>query len=171
MNAAVPSTTRLAPAASARADRRDRAQAAAELDRHLELRGDPLDVVQVDRLALARAVEVDDVQEARARLHERARGLERVVGVDGLLVEVALAQPHRLAVADVHRRQEDHLPAARAPTKFFSSRSPSGPDFSGCDWSPYTGARSTTLTNSVPYSAVPSTASASAGRGANELAW
>ena len=56
-------------------------------------------------------------------------------------------------------------------TKFFSSRRPSGPDFSGCDWSPYTGARSTTLTNSLPYSAVPSTASGSAGRGANELAW
>ena len=91
-----------------------------------------------DRLALARAVEVHDVQEARARLHERAGRLERVVGVDGLLVEVALAQPHRLAVADVHRREQDHRGAAS--TKFFSSRSPSGPDFSGCDWSPYTGA-------------------------------
>ena len=103
--------------------------------------------MQVGRLALARAVEVDDVQEARARLDERARGLERVVGVDRLVVEVPLAQPHRLAVADVHRRQENH-PASE--TKFFSSRRPSGPDFSGCDWSPYTGARSTTLTNSLP---------------------
>ena len=45
------------------------------------------------------------------------------------------------------------------------------PDFSGWDWSPYTGPRSTTLTNSLPYSAVPSTASGSSGRGANELAW
>ena len=125
-------------------------------------------MLQVGRLALARPVEVHNVQEARPRLHERAGGLQRVVRVDGLLVEVPLAQPHGLAVADVHGRQENH-PASE--TKFFRSRSPSGPDFSGCDCSPYTGARSTTLTNSLPYSAVPSTASGSVGRGANELAW
>ena len=52
------------------------------------------------------------MQEARARLHERARGLERVVGVDGLLVEVALAQAHGLAVADVHRRAGGSCAAA-----------------------------------------------------------
>ena len=128
------------------ADRGDRAQAAAELHGHRQLARDALHVLEVGGLARACAVEVDHVQEARARLHERARGLERIVGVDGLLVEVTLAQPHGLAVADVDRRQEDHWSA----TKFLSSRSPSGPDFSGCDCSPYTGGCSTTLTNSPP---------------------
>ena len=46
----------------------DRAQAAAVLDRHAELAGDALEVVEVLRRARARAVEVDDVQVARARL-------------------------------------------------------------------------------------------------------
>ena len=155
MKAAVPSTTRAAPAASARRIDAIERRPPPNSTGTSSSRGDPLDVVQVGRLALARAVEVDHVQEARARLDERARGLERVVGVDGLVVEVALAQPDGLAVADVHRRQEDH--ARRARTKFFSRRSPSGPDFSGWDCSPYTGGRSTTLTNSLPYSAVPST--------------
>ena len=104
MNAAVPSTTRSAPGLERAPDRGDRAQAAAQLHGHLELARDPLHVVQVDRLALAGAVEVDHVQEARAGLDEGARGLERVVRVDGLLVEVALAQADGLAVADVHRR-------------------------------------------------------------------
>jgi hypothetical protein len=90
--------------------------------------------MQVDGLALARAVEIHEMQEARARVNERARGLQRVVGVDRLLVEVALAEPHRLPVADVHRREQDHRGAS--DTKFFNSRSPSGPDFSGCDWRP-----------------------------------
>ena len=115
---------------------------------HVQRITSELDVVQVHGLALARAVEVHQVEEARARLHERAGGLQRIVGVDGLLVEAALAQPHRPAVADVHRREQDHR--AASDTKFFSSRSPSGPDFSGCDCSPYTGDLSTTLTNSVP---------------------
>ena len=113
-------------------DRRERAQAAAQLDRHGQLARDPLDVVEVDRLALAGAVEIDHVQEARARLDERARRLERVVGVDRLLVEVALAQPDRLAVADVDRGQQDHAATrAQARTKLPSSASPCGPDFSG----------------------------------------
>ena len=74
-------------------------------------------VVEVGGLALAGAVEVHHVQVARARLHERARGLQRVVRVHGLLVEVALAQPHGLAVADVHRRQQDHAGTAQSAAK------------------------------------------------------
>ena len=50
------------------------------------------------------------MQEARAGLHERARGLERVLRVDGLVGEVALAQADGPPVADVHGRQEDHRP-------------------------------------------------------------
>ena len=135
VNAAVPSTTRAAPAFSARRIEAIERRPPPSSTGTVQLAGDALDVVEVDRLALARAVEVDDVQEARSGLDERAGGLERVVGVDRLVVEVALAQPHGLAVADVHRRQQDH--AARAqPTKFASRRSPSGPDFSGWDCSP-----------------------------------
>ncbi len=52
-----------------------------------------------------------------------------------------------------------------------SSASPYGPDFSGWNCTPYTRPCATALTNSLPYSAVPSTSSWSAGRGANELAW
>ena len=73
------------------ADGRDRAQAATKLERHVELAGDPLDMVQVDRLALAGPVEIDYMQETRSRLDERARRLERIVGVDGLLVKATLA--------------------------------------------------------------------------------
>ena len=91
-------------------------------------------MVEVDGLSLARPVQVHHVQEAGARLHERAGGLERVFRVDGLVLEPALAQPDRLAVADVHRGQEDHAPQAR--TKFRSSARPSGPDFSGWNWTP-----------------------------------
>jgi hypothetical protein len=47
-------------------------------------------VLEVLRLAALGAVEVDDVQEARARLDPRLRGLERVVVVDRRGVEVAL---------------------------------------------------------------------------------
>ena len=60
------------------------------------------------------------MQEARALLDPGARRLQRRVAVDGLLGEVALAQPHRLAVEDVDRRVEDH---ARAPTGRRSPRS------------------------------------------------
>ena len=81
----------------------DRAQAAAVLDRDAGSGDDPSQVVERARLARARAVEVDDVEVARARLDPRARGLERVVVVDGLLVEVALASrtacPSRMSIA------------------------------------------------------------------------
>ena len=67
------------------------------------------------RRAGAGAVEVDDVQEARAGLHPRLRRLDRVVLVDRLLGEVALDEPDRLALGDVDRGIEDHaLPRRRA---------------------------------------------------------
>ena len=110
------------------------------------------------------------MQEARAGLHERAGGLERVVRVDGLVVEVALAQPHGLAVADVHRRQEDHAARGASETKFSSSRRPSGPDFSGWNCSAVDAApappRSRTRCRTRRCRA---RRPARAGRGANEL--
>src|SRR3712207_8535844 len=65
------------------------------------------------------------------------RSIERVLRVDGLLVEVAPAQPDGPPAADVDRRQEDHAAAGTAArTKFPSSASPCGPDFSGWNCTP-----------------------------------
>ena len=147
----MPSTTRAAPAASAaRTDASERSpppyctgtsSSRVIRSRWPRLRG----------LAGPRAVEVDHVQEARARLDERARRLERSVGVHGLVVEVPLPQAHRPAVANVHRGQQDHAATGtQLRTKFPSSLSPSGPDFSGWNCTPYSGGRATALTNSLP---------------------
>ena len=68
--------TRSAPGAQRVADGRQRAQAAAVLDRDAQLALDALEVVQAAGRAVARAVEVDDVQEARAGVHPGTRGLQ-----------------------------------------------------------------------------------------------
>ena len=68
------------------------------------------------RLAVLGAVEVDDVQVARARVDPALRGLERVVVVGRGVLEAALDEPHRAAADDVDRRVEDHAatPTARS---------------------------------------------------------
>src|SRR4051794_21781481 len=130
------------------------AEAAAVLHRDLELLRDPLEVPQVHRPALARAIQVHHVELSGSVLHPRPRGLERIVDVDGLLVEVALAEAHRLPAADVDRGQEDHAARRSADAamlvKFRRSRSPFSLDFSGWNCVPYTGPRSTALTNWEP---------------------
>ena len=75
LKAAVPRMTRVAPASTRGAHRLDGAQAAADLDRHVDLGGDPPHVLEVGRSAAAGAVEVDDVQAAGAGLHPAAGGL------------------------------------------------------------------------------------------------
>ena len=62
----MPSTARWAPALEHRVDVLGLAQPAADLDRRLSPRRDPLHVLEVPRRALAGAVEVDDVQAAVA---------------------------------------------------------------------------------------------------------
>ena len=82
------------------------------------------------------------MQRARAGLDPAPRGLERVVAVDGLRVEVALHEAHGLAVEDVDRRDRGRATHAVAPTraqiaaKFSSSRSPCVEDFSGWNCTP-----------------------------------
>ena len=97
-------------------------------------------MLEVDRLPLARAIEVDDVQRPRTRLHEAAGGLERIVRVDGLAREVAALEPDGLAAADVDSGQEDHAARASAApqirVKFERSRRPADPDFSGWNCTP-----------------------------------
>src|SRR5207248_9621759 len=109
----------------------------------------------VHRPALAGTVQVHHVQEARPGLHERTGSVQRVVHVDRLLGEVAALEANRLAAADVDRREEDHAARLSPPTpqiaaKLPSSCKPCGPDFSGWNCTPYTGSRSTAVTNSPP---------------------
>ena len=144
MKATVPITTRSAPAPTASQHRLDGAQAAAELDRHAGARGDALEVLEVHRAPVARAVEVHDVQPRRALGDPAPRGLERVGVVDLAALEVALLEPHRLAAEDVDRRDRaralvpyDVAPtAAQIDVKLRSSCRPCALDFSGWNCTP-----------------------------------
>ena len=73
-----------------RLDGLGRAQPSPDLNRHVHPARDPAHVLEVGRLAVASAVEVDDMQGAGARIHPPARGVHRVRVIDGLLLEVAL---------------------------------------------------------------------------------
>src|SRR5215210_2229744 len=149
------------------ADGLEGAQAPAVLHRHARLARDPAQVLDRLRLAGARAVEVDDVEEPRARLDPRPRGRQRIVVVDGRVLEAALDEAHRPAVEDVDGGIEDHA----AATKFASSASPSREDFSGWNWTPATLSRSTIEAKHSPYSPRPTTSPASRGRQTNECTW
>src|SRR6185312_4818820 len=148
-------------------DRLDRAQPAAELDGHAELPRDPLQMLQVRGSAVARAVEIDDVQPAGTALDPRARRGQRLGVVDRLLREVALREPHGLAAADVDGRVEDHAATARSRShvalKLASRRRPALEDFSGWNCTPKTFSRATAVAKRSPYSAVASTSSESVG--------
>ncbi len=150
----------------------DGPQAAAVLDRDAGLGHDPAEVLQRLRGPRARAVEVDDEQVPRTRLDPRAGRVEQVRVVRRRVLELAFDQPDGLAFHDVDRRVEDHATgtAARA-AKFLSICKPSVEDFSGWNWAAMTLSRSTTLTNRSPYSPVPTTSDASAGRQAKECTW
>ena len=116
-------------------DRLDRSQSAADLESHIDVGADPADVIEVHGVAAARAVEVDDVQLARARIYPPPRGVERVGVVDGLLIELALGQAHGLALEDVDGGEQDHARAPATPAQIAtnpsSMRSPFSDDFSG----------------------------------------
>ena len=105
--AAVPRMTRCAPASTA--------AWTASIERSpppywtgTPSRGDLREVVERARLAVAGAVEVDDVQVGGAGLDPVARGLQRRVGVHRLVLEAALDEPHRAALLDVDGGIEDH---------------------------------------------------------------
>ena len=86
------------------------AQAAAELHRDLvaDLAHDRLDRRLVDRLAGEGAVQVDQVQPARAGVEPAARHRGRVVAERGDGLHVALFEAHALAVFEVDRRDQQH---------------------------------------------------------------
>ena len=123
-------------------DRFRAAQASAHLHGHIHLTHDPPYVFEVHRVATAGAVEVDDVQRPGARLHPAPGRVQRIGVVDRRLIELPPRQPHRLALENVDRRQQDHVRSAAAgcagaaserhsATKPSSIRSPCAEDFSG----------------------------------------
>ena len=64
-------------------------------------------------------------------------GLDRRVAVNGLRLEVALHEAHRLPLGDVDRRIEDHTGVrAQIAVKLRSSARPWVEDFSGWNWTP-----------------------------------
>ena len=92
-------------------DRRQVADAAAQLDAHTEpvdCRQDGAHRVRVQRPAGNGAVQVDDVQPAAPLRREGARLAGRVVAEHGDARHVAALEAHALAVLDVDGREEDH---------------------------------------------------------------
>ena len=86
------------------------ADAAAELHRDVvaDLPQDRLDRRVVLRLAGEGAVQVDQVQAARAGLDPLARHGGRVFAEDGGLVHVALLEANAVAVLEIDRGNEEH---------------------------------------------------------------
>src|SRR5690606_357265 len=77
------------------------AQSTAGLHGHVDLAGDPLDVVAVRRAPGTGAVQVHDVQPLGPGLDPALRSGDRIGVVDRLLRVVAAHEPHGLAAADV----------------------------------------------------------------------
>jgi hypothetical protein len=106
-----------------------RADAAADLDGvPAGTGGDALDRVTVALRAVARAVEVDDVDLPRAQCAVAIEHVERVGGIDGLGVEAALQQAHALAAAQVDGGNQQHQPSSR---KLARTRAPGWAERSG----------------------------------------
>src|ERR1019366_3106095 len=82
------------------ANRLRRAQTSADLHRYVDLGGDPPYVLQVGRLPGSRPVQVDDVECPRSGCHPAHGGIERILVIDGLLVELPPGQTYRLAIED-----------------------------------------------------------------------
>ncbi len=83
-------------------------QPAAELTGHAGCLHDGADTGPIDRLALAGAIEIDEMQIGRALGHPAPRHGGGVVAEDGFLSVVALAKTHALAAAQVDGREDEH---------------------------------------------------------------
>src|SRR5262245_16465778 len=145
-------------------DRGRVAEPAAHLHRDVDGGADRTDEVGLRGPSGARAVEVDDVEPARARGGEPARHRDRIVAVDRLAVEGALPEADAAAAAQVERRIDRHAPRT-TPTKLSSMRSPTCWLFSGWNWQAKTLSRTTLDANSSPYGVVVATTPASRGTG------
>ncbi len=84
------------------------AQAAAELAGHAGGLHDAAHAVAVDRMALAGAVEIDEVQILGPLFDPATSHGGRIVAEDGFLRVIALPQPHTLAASQIDGRQDQH---------------------------------------------------------------
>ncbi len=99
----------LDPAAQQILDDGRGAHAAADLDPDGRLRGEPFDDGAIGERAVARAVQIDDVQPARAK---GAIALQQLLGrevVARLGGEIALEQAHAAAVAQIDGGNQQHV--------------------------------------------------------------
>jgi hypothetical protein len=141
------------------------AQPPAHLHRNVDGAADGLDELRLHRTPLARAVEIDDVQPARARGLPAPRDRDRIVAVDRLLIELALEETHAPPAAQVDRGVDDHPRPRTTRTKPSRRRSPTCWLFSGWNWQAKTLSRVTLEANSGPYSVVVAMTAESAGTG------
>ena len=81
---------------------------AAELDLDARLHRNARCQVQVDKAAVEQAVDVVEVQAARAGGDEAARHGRRVIGVGAAARRVTLAQPHDFTVQNVNGGNDQH---------------------------------------------------------------
>src|SRR5262245_26186991 len=148
-------------------DRGPVAQAATDLHGNLHRGADGGHQLRLHRTAGARAVQVDDVQPARARRREAARHRHRVVAVDRLAIVGALQEADAAPAAQVDGGVDGHAsPRPRTtPTKFSSRPSPTCWLFSGWNWQAKMLSRATLEANSGPYGVVVATTDGSAGTG------
>jgi hypothetical protein len=82
----------------------------------------------LDRPALLRAVQIDDVDATGARRDEARQPRGGLVVIDGLLVEPAVHQAHANAVSQVDGGINDHAGSSR---KFLRIRAPASAERSG----------------------------------------
>ena len=118
-----------------RIDVRVRPQPPAAFDGDARRGRHPADHVEMDRVALERAIEIHHVEPRRA-LRRPSAGLRgRIVAIHRRVVRAPLAQAHALAALEIHRRQNRecvHRSYSRLQsTKFFSMRKPACWLFSG----------------------------------------
>src|SRR5207247_2073362 len=130
-----------------RLHRRPVAEPAAHLHGDAHRGADGSHQVGLHRPPGARAIQVDDVEPARARRLEATSDRHRIVAVHRLAVESALEEPHAAAAAEIDRGIDDH---ASWRTKLSSSRRPTCWLFSGWNWQAKTLSRTTLDANSGP---------------------
>ena len=114
------------------------------------LRGEPHDDAAVGEPAVLGAVEIDDVQPARA---ERAITLQQFVRLEVVArfgVEVALEQAHAAAVAQIDGGNEDHDAFRPAFRKLARMRAPTTPERSGWNCVPQKLSRRATAVKLLP---------------------
>ena len=129
-------------------DHRRRAHAATHLDVQGALRGEADDDAAIGEPAVLGAVEIHDVQPARAQRAIALQQLVRLEVVARLGVEIALEQAHAAAAAQIDGGDEDH--GFGLFRKFARMRAPTTPERSGWNCVPQKLSRRATAVNAAP---------------------